>query len=89
MSRVKLAFTVAGASLAAGAAGYAVGVLFAPASGEELRRRLALRARDEWTSVARSTERMIERVAERAKNEIDVRRKQLEEAMRCTEKPAV
>ena len=88
MSRTKLAFTVFGASLAAGAAGWALGVLFAPASGEEMRRRLAWRARDEWTPVARSAERMIERVAERAKTEIDVRTKQLEDAMRCTEKPA-
>jgi len=89
MSRMKLAFTIAGASLAAGAAGYALGVLCAPASGEEVRRRLASRARDEWTSVARAAERMIERVAERAKTEIDARRKQFEDALHCTDKPVV
>ena len=80
MSRMKLAFAIAGASIAAGAVGCALGVLFAPASGQEIRRRLASRAGDELKSVATSAERMFERVAERARHEIDACVKQLAEA---------
>ena len=69
MSRMRFVLTVAGASLAAGAAGCALGFLFAPASGPELRRRLASDARHQFRSMGRNWELMIDRAAERAKEE--------------------
>ena len=70
MSRTKLAFAVAGASLAAGAVGCAIGLLAAPASGTELRRRLASDARHQFRSVGRNWELMVDRAAQRAKEEL-------------------
>jgi gas vesicle protein len=69
MSRMRFAFTVAGASLAAGAAGCALGMLLAPASGAELRRRITSDARHQFKSMGRNWERMVDRAAERAKEE--------------------
>jgi gas vesicle protein len=68
---MRFAFAVTAASLAAGAAGYALGVLFAPASGAEIRRRLAWRTRDEYRSFGRSCERMFDRAAQRANEELE------------------
>ncbi len=73
MTRMRLALTVTTASLAAGAVGCAVGVLFAPASGSEVRRRLAWRAEHEYRSMGRTCERMFERAAERARHELQAR----------------
>ena len=79
MTRVKRAVMIAGLTVAAGAVGYAMGLVFAPASGAETRRRWARRADDEWRSMSRSCERMFERVSARAKREIDERIKQIAE----------
>ena len=73
MSRMRLAFTVTGASLAAGAAGWGLGMLFAPASGTETRRWLAWRAQHEYRSMGRTCERMFERAATRARHELQAR----------------
>ena len=73
MSGTRLAFTVTGASLAAGAAGWGLGMLFAPASGTETRRRLAWRAQHEYRSRGRTCERMFERAATRARHELHAR----------------
>lgn len=70
MSRMRFALTVAGASLAAGAAGCALGLLCAPASGAELRRRLAWNARHQYKTIGRAWELMVERAAERAREEL-------------------
>ncbi len=67
MSRVKLTMAVTGAALAAGAAGYVMGVLCAPASGTETRRRLSRRAEDELADLSRSCNTVIDRAAGRAK----------------------
>ena len=69
MSRMRFAFTVAGASLAAGAAGCALGLLLAPASGAELRRRLTRSARHQYKAAGRACERMVEQAADRAREE--------------------
>ena len=61
MSRIKSALIVAGVTVAAGAVGGALGVLFAPASGTETRRRLAWRTEEPWRSVARASERLLAR----------------------------
>ena len=74
MSRMRFAFTLAGASLAAGAAGCAIGLLFAPASGAETRRRLTWGARDQYKSMGRAWELLVDRAAERAKEEFNKRR---------------
>lgn len=76
MTRFKRAVMVAGVSVAAGVAGYAVGVVFAPASGAETRRRWTRRAGDEWSAISRSSERMFERATAYAKREIDARMKE-------------
>jgi gas vesicle protein len=68
-----LAFTVTAASLAAGATGCALGMLFAPASGTEVRRRLAWRAEHEYRAMGRTCEQMFERAATRARHELQAR----------------
>lgn len=73
MSRMKLALTIAGGTIAAGAAGCALGVMFAPASGQETRRRLAWQTEEQWRSVARASGRLLERAATRAREELDTR----------------
>jgi gas vesicle protein len=73
MSRTKLALTIAGTAGTAAAAGAAIGLLFAPASGREIRRRLAWRAEDECRSAVRASGRMLEHVAARAKHELQSR----------------
>ena len=80
MTRIKRAAIVAGVSVAAGVAGYAVGLVFAPASGEETRRRWRRRAGDEWSAMSQSCERMFERISASAKREIDERMKRFAEA---------
>ncbi len=73
MKGITRAVMVAGVSVAAGVAGYALGLVFAPASGEETRRRWKRRAGDEWSAMSRSCERMFDRVSARAKAEIEAR----------------
>ena len=70
MSRMRFALTVAGASLAAGAAGCALGMLCAPASGAALRRRLLWNARHQYRTLGRGWELMVERATERAREEL-------------------
>jgi len=72
MSRTRFAVTVMATSVAAGAVGCAMGMLFAPASGAEVRRRLAWRARDEYRAMGRSCERVFERAAEQAREELQL-----------------
>ena len=74
MSRMRFTFALAGASLAAGAAGCALGLLFAPASGAETRRRLTWGAHDQYKSMGRAWELLVDRAAERAKEEFNKRR---------------
>ncbi len=80
MGRIKRAMMVAGFSIAAGVAGYALGLVFAPTSGAKTRRRWTRRAGDEWSSMSRSAERMFERISACAKREIDERMRQVAEA---------
>lgn len=70
MSRTKLTLLMAGAAVAAGAAGCALGVLFAPASGKETRLRLTWRAEEGWRSAKKASERFVERAAALAKEEL-------------------
>lgn len=81
MSRTKLAFTVAGIAVAAGAVGCAAGALLAPASGKELRRRLAWWTEEEWRSVAQSSGRLIERAVARAWEELEDRKTRIVDTM--------
>jgi gas vesicle protein len=69
MTRTKKFLTLTGVAVVAGAAGCALGLAFAPASGKELRRRFAWKA-GEWRSVANSTAKFVERAAERARGEL-------------------
>lgn len=90
MSRMKFACAVAGASLAAGAAGAAAALLFAPASGAEVRRRLSWFARDEWRQASRACEGLIDRAASHAKTVVrekaDQMRRTLTDAVACDER---
>ena len=70
MSRMRFAFTVAGTSLAAAAAGCAAGLLLAPTSGAKLRRRLAWRTLRQYQAAGRACERMVGRTVDRAKEEL-------------------
>jgi gas vesicle protein len=73
MSRTRLALVIAGTALGAAAAGGGIALLTAPASGREIRRRLARRAKEECRSAARASGRMFERVAARARHELEDR----------------
>lgn len=77
MSRTKLALTVAGAAVAAAVGGWALGVLFPPASGREFRRRIAWRTDGQWRSVARASGRFLARAAARAGKELENRKKRV------------
>jgi gas vesicle protein len=81
MSRTKLALTVAGAALAAAAAGWALGVLFPPASGREFRHRIAWRTDRQWRSAARASGRLLERAFARARKELKDRKTRVAETM--------
>jgi gas vesicle protein len=81
MSRTKLALTVAGVAVAAGAAGCALGLLCAPASGKKLRRRLAWRTQEEWRSAALARGRLFERAFDRARKELEDRGKRFAETI--------
>lgn len=70
MSRSKVAFIAGFAAIAAGTAGWAVGTLCAPASGQEMRRRLAWRAEEQWRTMSAASERMLKRAAARAAAEL-------------------
>ena len=70
MSRTRFALTVTGVSLAAGAAGCALGLLLAPASGAETRRRFTWHARHQSKSFGRAWDQMVHRATERAREEL-------------------
>jgi gas vesicle protein len=73
MSRTKFVITLAGVTLVAAAAGWTLGMLSAPASGKELRRRLAWRAEEELKGVSRTGRALLRRAAARAKEELERR----------------
>lgn len=73
---VKELFKYMGVALVAGGVGGVVGVLFAPASGRENRRRIVRRMDEAREDVVRRGERLVERVADRVEDEIkEVRRR--------------
>ncbi len=74
MSRTRLMLALTGVAVMAGAAGWAYGVLTAPASGTELRRRLAWRAEEEFRGASRAGRAFLARMADRAAAEIERRR---------------
>ena len=82
MSRTKLFFTVTGVAMVAGAAGCAAGLLYAPASGTETRRRLSWKA-GEWQSAARAGAKFVERATERARGELRHRAEEWAKAHTC------
>ena len=82
MTRMKRVVMIAGLTVAAGAVGYAMGLVFAPASGAETRRRWTRRADDEWRTMSRSCERMFERASAYATHELEQRIKQIAGAAR-------
>jgi len=71
MSRTKFVIALAGVTLLAGAAGWALGMLSAPASGRELRRRVAWRAEEELKGASRAGREFVGRVVTRAKEELE------------------
>lgn len=69
--RTKTAFMIAGTAAAAGAAGWAVGMLFAPTPGKHLRRRLAWRSEKQWKAFAHAGEKFVQEITARAAAEIE------------------
>ena len=84
MSRTKVILGTSAAVMAAGAVGYGLGVLFAPASGEETRRRLAWKAEDKFRHAQKAIEPVFERAATRAKAEFDKQRDRIMSRFTCT-----
>ena len=80
MSGTKVIFALAGTTLVAGAVGYVVGTLFAPASGTKLRRRLAWTTEERWREVTRATERLLERARAVAAAELSELKKRCAES---------
>lgn len=70
MSRTQRSFLVAGVAVAAGAAGWGLGMLFAPASGRDLRRRLAWLGEQQVKTFSLTAERLLNDVTVRAASEI-------------------
>lgn len=81
MSRMKTVLAMTGVVVAAAAAGCTVGLMVAPASGRELRRRFGWRATPRWRAMSHSCEGMLNRVADRAKQEIEERKRQVAEVI--------
>jgi gas vesicle protein len=77
MSRTKAVIALGGVTLIAGAAGCALGMLSAPASGTELRRRLAWRAEEEWKGLSRSGRAFMTRAVSLATEELKRRQAQV------------
>ncbi len=73
MSRTQWTLTLAGVAITAGTAGCAAGFLLAPASGLEIRRRLAWRLADEKRSLGRACEHAFNSVKEAVRSEIERR----------------
>jgi len=70
MSRTQTTCLIAGTAVTAAAAGLVFGALFAPASGKELRRRLAWLSEHQWKTFSRSAERYVNELTARAAAEI-------------------
>jgi gas vesicle protein len=70
---------MAGVALVAGAAGCALGLLAAPASGKELRRRLAWRAEEELRGASRAGRAFVGRAVTRAREELANQRARVRE----------
>lgn len=70
MSRTWMVVAMAGVALVAGAAGCALGLLSAPASGKELRRRLAGRAGEELRGASRASRAFVGRALSVAQEEL-------------------
>lgn len=70
MSRARSVVAMAGVALMAGAVGWAIGVLAAPASGQDTRRRLAWRAEEELKHASRSGRAFLSRAVDVAKEEL-------------------
>ena len=83
MSRAKVILGTSAAVMAAGAVGYGLGVLFAPASGAETRRRLVWKAEDKCRSAQKAIEPMVERATTRAKEEFEKQRDRILSRFSC------
>lgn len=81
MPKVRNALIIGVGMLAAAAAGCAVGLMLAPASGAELRRQLGRRATRRVGTVSASLEHALDRVADRAKRQIEEKKRQVAEAL--------
>lgn len=81
MSRTKAVMAMAGVALVAGAAGCALGLLYAPASGKELRRRLAWRAEEELRTASHAGRVFAGRAVTRARDEIERQQARLREVI--------
>ena len=73
MSQTKMTLALVGVTLAAGAIGGALGMLCAPASGQELRRRGRWLVEDRWRTAARASSRAAGLVVTLAKKELESR----------------
>ena len=74
--KFKEGFKYMGVALVAGGMGAILGVLMAPASGRETRRKVLRRVDEAKEDFIKSGERMVERVAEKVEDEIkEVRRR--------------
>lgn len=81
MSRTRVVMAMTGAALVAGAAGCALGLLCAPASGKELRRRIAWRAEKECRGAARASRAFMGRAVGRATEEVERQQARLRETV--------
>ena len=73
MSRTKFVIALVGVTVMAAATGWAFGMLSAPASGKELRRRLAWRAEEELKGASRAGRAFLGRAMTLAKEELERR----------------
>jgi gas vesicle protein len=79
-SEMKCGLGYVGAGLLGGAVGVLIGLLVAPASGRETRRRIARRAQDEKEHLVRKGERVVEAAEAKIEGALDAGKRAIESA---------
>ena len=78
---LRYSVAVFSAVLVGAAAGFAVGVLTAPASGQETRRRMARRLEDEKEDLRRRSQHLVQEAATRLEHGIESGKERIEKAL--------
>lgn len=81
MMSTRQGLSLLGAVLVGAAAGLVVGLLTAPASGQETRRRMARRLEDERDDLRRRSQHLVQEAATRLEHGIETGKERIEKAL--------